>query len=410
MIDLCVGPFSEIVTMENLHPFGPLKDDDLVVIKDAAIHLRNGMIQKIGSYNSIKKESREWIEIEGPAVALPGFIDAHTHLCWAGSRSKDYALRLQGISYESIAARGGGILDTVNQTRQASLSELVEGLFDRIQLLSKQGVTTCEVKSGYGLTVDDEIKILTAIQKANSQLNVDLIPTCLAAHVKPPEFDTNQAYLTYLEEHLFPKLIDYKLASRLDIFVDQVAFTPDEARPFLKKAQKKGFAIAIHADQFNRGGGNVAAELRALSADHLDVSTREDFEHLKQNKVIPIVLPGCSLGLGTPFAPAREILDAGLPLVIASDWNPGSAPLGYLLLEAALMGAAQRLTMAETFAAITIRAARALQLSDRGELSEGKRGDIVVFPCQDHREILYHQGSLYPELSLNSKKMGYKNG
>lgn len=405
MTDLLIGPFSQVLTMEGLSPSGPLKDQDLVVVKDAAIHLKNGIIHKVDHYQSMRNQPGQWLNIEGPAVALPGFIDAHTHICWAGSRFKDYALRVQGVSYQEIAAQGGGILDTVNKTRQASVQELIEGLLQRGKILSKQGVTTCEVKSGYGLTVDDEIKILTAIRDANVQLDVDLIPTCLASHVKPKEFINNRDYLAYIEERLLPRLLKENLAQRIDIFVDNVAFSVEEARLFLLSAQKKGFSIVIHADQFTRGGAKLAAELGVLSVDHLDVSINEDFELLKQNRVIPIVLPGCSLGLGTPFAPARKILDCGLPLVIASDWNPGSAPLGYLLLEAAILGAAEHLTMAETLAAITVRAARALQLEDRGQLMSGKRGDCVIFPCHDYREILYNQGSLLPSMTLFSNKL-----
>jgi len=401
---ILIGPFSQILTMEGLASSGPLHDDDLNVMKNAGILISKGRILALDSYALLQKEPAARIEIDYPAVALPGYIDAHTHLCWAGSRYKDYAKRLEGFTYADIAAQGGGILDTVRQTQQATLQTLKEELLQRCALLKSQGVTTCEVKSGYGLTVPDEIKILKAIQQANFAQTVELIPTCLAAHTCPANYANHAAYLTDLEMQLFPILLQEKLTKRIDIFIEEGFFSVDEARDYLKRAQKNGFHIVTHADQFSRGGAALAAELKALSADHLEMSTLQDFQHMQKQGVIPIVLPGCSLGMGRPMAPARQMLDCGLSLVIASDWNPGTAPMGHLLLQAAVMGMAQHLTMSETFAAITTRAAWALHLTDRGQLSQGKRADCVIYPCHDYREILYHQGSLMPIKVLSAKE------
>ncbi len=395
-----IGPFAQVVTMHGLPASGPIDDSLLTIKADAAIHVRGDLIVDILPFNAPEIRHLKHLEMATPCVAMPGFIDTHTHLCFAGSRAADYTRRLSGISYRQIAMQGGGILSTVIQTQAASQPALVDGLIKRLKIACQQGVTTCEVKSGYGLNTGDEIKMLQAINQASQQQAVSLIPTCLAAHALPKEFPSATSYLDHLGHELLPKLIQQKLCRRIDIFVDSCAFTIAEARPFLARAKQMDFAIIVHADQFARGGAKLAADIGALSADHLEVSTPADAALMKASGVIPIVLPASSLGLGLPFAPARMLLDAGLPLVIASDWNPGSAPSGRLLMAAAFLGAAQHLTMAETFAALTVRAAKALELNDRGMLQPGKRADIIVFPVSDMREILYQQGALLPCTTL----------
>lgn len=396
-----IGPFTQLLTMDRLPETGHLADDrHLEIIHDAGIVIDKDSIVAVGRFDVLRRQKHPIHEITTPAIAMPGLIDAHTHLCFAGSRCHDYALRLQGATYQEIAAQGGGILDTVRQTRQASQEELERLLLERTARLLKLGVTTCEVKSGYGLTVHDELKILTAIKNVSQQQPVHLVATCLAAHTKPPEFASARDYLNMLVKELLPELIERWLTRRIDIFVEKGAFTIEEARDYLKAAQKMGFSICVHADQFSRGGALLAAELFAVSADHLEVSKHDDFLLLKQSGVIPIILPGASLGLGMPFGPARIALDHDLPVVIASDWNPGSAPMGHLLMQAAVIGAAERLTISETLAAITTRASIALRLHDRGILRPKMRADLIAFPCSDYREILYQQGSMLPSLTV----------
>ena len=391
-----IGPFAQLVTMDRLPNAGPLSDDQLEIIQDAGILVQDGMIAKIGSYQDLVPQSDSKVEVEGPAVVIPGLIDSHTHMCYGGSRAGDYALRVSGVSYQEIAKRGGGILDTVTKTREASKESLVSTLLERCQKQLQWGVTTCEVKSGYGLSVKDELKMLEAIQEVSKMQNVDLISTCLAAHTKPKEWNSSKEYLQHIIDELFPVVRERKLSSRMDIFVEEGAFSVEEARHYLQAAKEQGFSVTVHADQFSRGGALLASEVGALSADHLEASTETDCASMKEHGVIPIVLPGASLGLGMEMPPARLLLDSGLPLVIASDWNPGSAPMGNLLLQAAVLGAAQKLTMAETLAALTVRAAAALELSDRGVIAKGKRADLTIYPCGDYREILYQQGSLLP--------------
>jgi len=393
---MIIGPFSQILTMDNLPVSGPIPDSILSVIPNACLKVSNGVIDDILPYNKKALEGCDFHEITEPAVALPGFIDAHTHLCFAGTRAADYSQRLSGASYQEIAAKGGGILLTVEQTRHASANELLESLLNRLQKARNGGITTCEIKSGYGLNIVDELKILEVIQEATKLQPITLVPTCLAAHTIPKEFQSAQAYLDMLCQELLPILKKRHLCQRIDIFVDKSAFTIEQAREYLSYAKQLGFSLIIHADQFDRGGALLAADINALSADHLEFTNLNDAHALASSGVIPIVLPGATLGLGLPFAPARMLLDAGLPLVIASDWNPGSAPMGNLLTQAALLGAAQKLTMAETFAAITCRAAKSLEFDDRGVLKQGMRADVTIFSCADYREILYQQGNLRP--------------
>ncbi len=389
-----LGPFSQLVTLRNLPTEGPIADESLEIISDGAVLVENGLIQQVGVWSEMRGAAKERTPSQ-PCVALPAFIDCHTHICWGGSRAADYARRLSGATYQEIAAAGGGIMDTVRQTRAATQDELQKVVEKHVKQLYMGGVATAEVKSGYGLTVEDELKMLRAIAAASGP--VDLIPTCLAAHIPPPEAASPEAYLAEVLEKLLPIVKKEHLANRVDIFVEENAFSVDVARPYLEQAKALGFTLTIHADQFSPGGARLAAEMGALSAEHLEASGPEDLAALKAAGVIPVVLPGASLGLGLPFAPARAALDAGLPLAIASDWNPGSAPQGDLLTQAALLGAAEHLTMAETLAGITTRAAAALQLTDRGTVEVGKKISLALFPTTDYREILYYQGSMRPQ-------------
>lgn len=381
---------------------GPIKDEQLMILENVGIISEFGRIRNVGDYEELKTEATEFIELEGDHVGLPGFIDCHTHICYAGSRAADYARRLSGMGYQEIAAAGGGILDTVRSTRAASKERLVDLMLHRLQRLRDLGVTTCEVKSGYGLSVADEIKMLEAIDEAGQTQKVSIVATCLAAHTLPPEAESAESYLAEVVNELLPQVSARRLARRVDIFIEQGAFSPELARSYLKQAKDLGFQLTVHADQFSLGGSQIAAEMGALSADHLEVSGPEEIAALAKGNVVPVVLPGASIGLGMPFAATRQLLDAGLPVAIASDWNPGSAPMGNLLAQASFLAAAEKLTMAETLAGITVRAAMALDLEDRGRLEPGCQADIAIFPCGDYREILYHQGELRPTMTVIS--------
>lgn len=422
------GPFSQILSMSALPKRGPIKDEQLEVIHGGGILVQDGKIYEVlsdvdfKSYaadaqtvdasaddqstgDSDSEESKiTFHEIKEPAVLMPGLIDSHTHICFGGSRYDDYAKRLAGKTYIEIAKEGGGILSTVSKTREASKQDLEAVLLKNTIEHFKRGITTCEVKSGYGLSIEDEIKMLEAISAVNNHdffIVPDLIPTCLAAHTIPPEFKQDggpQAYLELISKKLLPKIKEKDLSKRIDIFIEEGAFDTVVSLPYLRHAKELGFAVTIHADQFSTGGSDVACQIEAISADHLEASTNEELEKLAKHKIIGTVLPGASMGLGMDFAPARRILDHNICMVIASDWNPGSAPMGDLLMQAAVLGAQQKLSNAEVLSAITNRAAMALDLNDRGLLEEGKRADMIAFGCDDYREILYNQGALKPYL------------
>jgi imidazolonepropionase len=393
-----LGPFKQAVTMDGLSMKGVLPDEKFPVISNAGILVYGGKIEAIADFRELQRLNAEAEAVEGNCVVMPGMVDVHTHLCWAGMRAKDYAMRLSGKTYLEIAQQGGGIWNTVTATRAAGKEELTDITIERARKLFKQGTTTIEVKSGYGLDVTSELKMLQCIRDADEQTGADLISTCLA-HIRPKDFDGSALqFLELLVTELLPAVKEKHLAERVDIYVDVEAFNRDDARYYLTEAKEMGFALTVHADQFTPGGVSLAVELGALSADHLEASTEKDIKLIANSQVIPVVLPGASIGLGASFAPARRLLNAGASLAIASDWNPGSAPMGNLLMQAALLGVYEKLTMAETLSAITFRAAGALGLTDRGVLAPGMLADLIAFPCSDYREILYNQGGMMPHM------------
>lgn len=396
-----VGPFKQLLPFSKLSLKGSLHDDQLQIIDHAGILIENEYIKQVGSfetlYKTYKSQSLTIEKLDKDYVTLPGLIDAHTHMCFAGSRHNDYAMRVSGKSYLEIAKSGGGIWDSVIKTRAASDQELKKNLLDRCDRHIREGVTTAEVKSGYGLTIKDELRMLEVIRDIDIQHPIDLVATCLAAHICPKEFTIKKDYLEHIVVDLFPVLKKEGLTQRIDIFVEDSAFSMEDSIWYIEQAQKNNFFITIHADQFSTGGSELACTYHALSADHLEASTENEIKRLAHSDVVATVLPGASLGLGMPFAPTRKLLNAGCCLAVASDWNPGSAPMGDLLMEAAVIGAAEKMTIAETLAAITYRAAYALRLTDRGILDSGKLADWICFPCTDYREILYHQGKMKPE-------------
>jgi imidazolonepropionase len=394
-----IGPFCEIVDNSNIALKGKVAAHQLSIYKNAGILIEDGYIKSIDSFKKLIRDYPNVAieEIELDAVLLPGFIDAHTHLCWAGNRANDYEAKLEGKTYLEIAAAGGGIWSTVLQTRNATSIALENDIIKRAHQHLKNGVTTIEVKSGYGLGVEAELKILFAIQNARERCDADLISTCLAAHMKPKDFNgSNSEYLQLLVSELLPQLQQQKLTNRIDIFIEQSAFTVNEGLYFLQQARSLGFDVTVHADQFSVGGSAVAIQMQAVSVDHLEASGQPEIEQIAQSNTVAVVLPGASIGLGMAFAPARKILDAGGCLAIASDWNPGSAPMGDLLTQACILGSYEKLGIAETLCGLTSRAAAALNLKDRGTLAIGQLADFQAYPVKDYRSIFYHQGSIKP--------------
>jgi len=403
-----IGPISQLVTLQDLPLRGPISDNDLVVISNAGIAIENGTIVAVDNWDSLLTgfPNANIHVLDGAYVAVPGYIDCHTHICFGGNRARDFALRNAGVSYLEIAQSGGGIWDTVTQTRKCTEQELTQIVIKNANKHLQLGVTTIEVKSGYGLSVEEEIKMLRAINRGNNETAADIVATCLAAHLKPKDFNgSNEAYLDYLVTNLFPVLKSENLTKRIDAFIETSAFSASEIAPYLQSAKELGFDITIHADQFTTGGSEVAVQYGAISADHLEASEDKEIEALANSNTIAVALPGASVGLGCAFAPARKIIDKGGALAIASDWNPGSAPMGDLVCQASILATFEKLSTAEVLAGITFRAAAALNLFDRGTLIAGNKADFILYSTTDYRDILYYQGSLRPTKIWKSGKL-----
>lgn len=320
-----IGPFKQIVTLANLPLRGKLSDEQIEVIVDGGIVVKDNKIQEVGNFDALKSKNQniEIETIEGEQIVLPGFVDSHTHICFGGNRANDFAMRNAGKTYLEIAESGGGIWSSVQHTRSASEEELLKTLLERIGFLVSLGITTIEIKSGYGLDVENELKMLRIIKKAQVQTEAQLVPTCLSAHLKPRDFEgSNTEYLNYILTEILPKVKEEELAQRVDIFIEKSAFQPEESKEFLLKTKDLGFDITVHADQFTPGSSRIAVEVGAKSADHLEATIDEDIEFLAQSDTVATALPGASLGLGEKFTPARKLLDAGAIVAIASDWNP----------------------------------------------------------------------------------------
>lgn len=409
-----IGPFKQMLPMSGLDLKGAISDEQLIVLEDAGILIEGEKIKSVGKFDDLKKTHAnvEVHELKGDHTCLPGFIDSHTHICFGGSRANDYAMRNAGKSYLEIAKAGGGIWDTVTQTRKATKEELIKKTAKLANRHLKNGTTTIEVKSGYGLSVEEELKMLYAIKETNDSVASDLVSTCLAAHMLPKDFNGSaEEYLNKISSELFPILGEEKLTNRIDAFIEESAFSKEQIAPYFKKAQEMGFDITVHADQFSTNGSKVAVEFGAVSADHLEASTQTEIELLAKSNVIATALPGASIGLGCDFTPARHLLDAGGALAIASDHNPGSAPMGDLLTQASILGTFEKLSNAEVLAGITFRAAAALNLNDRGKLAEGYLADFILFHTSDYKEILYNQGNLKPcVIWKNGEKVFDKHG
>ena len=336
----------------------------------------------------------EIIDAEGKLVT-PGLIDAHTHLGFGGWRQNELELKLKGAGYLDILNAGGGILSTVRATREAPLDELVDRMIYELDEMFKPGTTTCEVKSGYGLDRTTELKQLAAFAQANEKTPVDLISTFMGAHAVPAEYkERRKAYISFLTEEMLPYIASKKLAAFCDVFCEEGVFTAEESLAILGRAKELGLGAKIHADEIcDIGGTAVAKEVGAISAEHLICTTLEGINNLKEGKVVACLLPGTSLYLGADFAPAREMISAGVPVAMASDFNPGSCTSHNMQLVINLGCLKYRMTTEEVLTAVTLNAASAIGLANRlGSLEGGKQADIIIWDAPDLNYICYRMG------------------
>jgi imidazolonepropionase len=373
-------------------PGNPQQDAGL--LENAAVVWIDDTISWVGSWQDLPAEfdAEPVIDCERRLV-IPGLIDCHTHLCFGGWRADEFESRLRGASYQEIAAAGGGIASTVTATRAASTGKLRRKSKSLLDAMLALGVTTVECKSGYGLDAANELKQLEVYRLLDQTHPVDLVPTFLGAHIVPPEHrGARQRYISLLCEELIPAIANEGLAQFCDAFVEQGAFTIDEARLIFTTAIEHGLQIKVHADQLSDGGGALlAAEMGAVSAEHLEYISGEGIEALADSGTVAVSLPLASLYLGEPFLPARKLLSAGVPVAVATDFNPGSAPSFHLPLAMTLACLSQHMTPQEVINGVTTVAARAISAESRiGSLLPGYKADLAIIDMPSLNQWLYH--------------------
>ena len=371
---------------------------ELAIVPNGGMLIRDGVIVETGSSADIQRSagSAEIIDAAG-RVVLPGFVDAHAHPVFAGDRIDEFEMRAGGASYEEIAAAGGGIRSTMRKTRAATEAELEQQASAHVQKCIACGTTTLEAKSGYGLSVEDELKMLRVIRSLAQTCGIELVPTFLGAHAVPPEFDGNVArYADVVVGEMLPRVVAEGLAEYCDIFCERSYFDVDTARRILKDAKRQGLQLRMHVDQLtNSGGAALAAELGATTADHLEQTEEDGIAALKAANVQPVLLPGSVYALGkTRYPRARDMIDAGLAVVLATDFNPGSSPTPSTPMMLSLAATHMKMTPAEGVTAATINAAHSLQRGEKiGSLERGKQANFGIFDCEDYRELAYYFGT-----------------
>jgi imidazolonepropionase len=352
------------------------------------------------------------IDASGKTV-LPGFVDSHTHLLFAGSREDEFEQRLLGLSYQEISAKGGGINATVRHVRRASPEELKEQARRRLRRFLHFGVTTVEVKSGYGLTLADELKCLAVIADLNAEGPLELVPTFLGAHAVPPEYAGDRTgYLRLLRDDMLPEVARCRLAEFCDVFCETGVFSLEESQTLLTHARDLGFGLKLHADELTPlGGAELAARLSAASADHLLCISEAGIDALATSETVATLLPGTAFFLGVDYAPARRLIEQGAAVALASDCNPGTCPTENLPLVGSMACTQMGMLPGEAVAALTLNAAAALNRSGRlGSLEVGKQADVILCDVPNHRRLFYHFGVNHVSLVIKRGKVVHTAG
>ncbi|NLD28298.1 MAG: imidazolonepropionase [Myxococcales bacterium] len=391
--ELLLKNVGRLVTMQEAKD----REGVLGVICDAALLIKDGKISWLGKNSEEVKvgSSAQILDLRG-RVVMPGLVDCHTHLVHSGSRQLEFNMRSKGMSYQQIARSGGGIVSTVTSTRETSIEDLYSESARRADEALQHGTTTMEIKTGYGLDFENEIKIADAIGLLHEKHPMDVMGTFLGAHIVPPEFAHNRSkYIDMLLDEMMPEMAARKWMTSCDVFIEEIAFNEDEARRICASAKRFGLAIHLHVDQFSSArGGEIAAEFGALSADHLDKTSDSGVDAMVKSGVVGVLLPGASFFSGGGSYPdARRMIDRGLVVAIATDYNPGTNPSLDLFLTASIAITQMKMTCDEALLAITKNAARALGLSDRGVIEKGARGDFIVLDAPDEYYPLYRYGA-----------------
>ena len=370
--------------------------------------IQDSEIQDIMPENEALQKYPQAVPIDGRQLwALPGYVDPHTHPVFYKTREEEFELRIRGKSYEEIAAAGGGIRNSVRALRKASFDELAELTYYRIREFLDYGTTTIEAKSGYGLSLEDELKSLRVLKKVAGLLPLTIVPTFLGAHEVPDEYQNNrQAYIDLLINEMIPAVAEEKLAVFCDIFTEKNVFSIAESEKILLAAKDYGQKLKLHADELNPlGGAELAARVKAISADHLLMVSDKGISEMKKAGVVPVLLPGTAFFLGKPsYAPARKMIEAGLPVALATDYNPGSSFTQNMNLILSIACTQMKMTPSETIAAATLNSARAIDVDQHaGSLEKGKKADIMLLDIPNYQYIPYHYG-------MNHVKMVFRHG
>ena len=392
-----------IITARKDLEFGKLdiQSQKSMVIQDSEI-------QDIMPENEALQKYPQAVPIDGRQLwALPGYVDPHTHPVFYKTREEEFELRIRGKSYEEIAAAGGGIRNSVRALRKASFDELAELTYYRIREFLDYGTTTIEAKSGYGLSLEDELKSLRVLKKVAGLLPLTIVPTFLGAHEVPDEYQNNrQAYIDLLINEMIPAVAEEKLSVFCDIFTEKNVFSIAESEKILLAAKDYGLKLKLHADELNPlGGAELAARVKAISADHLLMVSDKGISEMKKAGVVPVLLPGTAFFLSKPsYAPARKMIEAGLPVALATDYNPGSSFTQNMSLILSIACTQMKMTPAETIAAATLNSARAIDIDQHaGSLEKGKKADIMLLDIPNYQYIPYHYG-------MNHVKMVFRHG
>lgn len=398
--DLLLTHIGQVATLEG-HSDAPktgTQMNEVSVIENGAIAIKDGIIIAVGSTKDILSQISEEPKlpaIEFPGMlATPGFIDSHTHLVFGGSREHDFAMKVAGKSYLEILEAGGGILNTLQSTRAASQSELVKNSFSYAESMLSLGSTTVEAKSGYGLDTENELKMLRTVDSLRSKLTLNLVSTFIGAHAIPPEFEgKTDAYVDLVVDEMIPAVVENNLAEFCDVFCEKGVFDIDQSRRILLAAKEKGLKLKIHADEIVQlGGAFLAAEVGAISADHLLMAADDGLEAMLKAGTIATLLPATAFSLGTNYADARRMIEMGLPVSLATDFNPNCANES-LFFTIALSCYRMKMTPREALSAVTINAAHALDRgATHGSIEVGKAADILILECPNPEYLTWRFG------------------
>lgn len=399
---LLITGASQLLTLRGGVPRRGTSLSKLGIVKDGAVLLQEGKIAAVGTRPQVeaRKDAKfaEKVDVGG-RVVLPGFVDSHTHLIHAASRAEEYELKIQGASYEEIARKGGGILNSAKKLRAATAEDLKKRARAALEEFASCGTTTVEAKSGYGLEAASELKILRLQRELNGEQPLEIVSTFLGAHVVPAEFRGKprgaNRYIEILTGQMLPEIVNEGLAEFCDVFCDRGAFTRQQAKRILSEGKEHGLAPRLHAEQLSRtGASQLAVELGAASCDHLERVNGADIRALAKSKTVATLLPGCDFHLGwKQYAPARKLIEAGTVVALATDFNPGTSPTLSMPMVLSLACTQLRMTPAEAISAATINAAYALRREKSiGSLEVGKQADLAVFEVEDYREIPYYFG------------------